>query len=205
MTAISTFIVDHTPRTGAAMPMQQTATVTKAGQDTVVIDHQGHVSEARIALSCLVRPEPGDKVLVALAEDAWVTAVLSRHGAAPLRLLTSGDAVIGGPAGTLTLNAGTLNVQASKANTMIDEVLHAGQGFTAQLAKVKVMAGLVETIAHRILVQAKSYLRSVDEADLLRARTIDHAATATMHLQADCAFVTGGTAIRLDADQIHMG
>jgi hypothetical protein len=205
MTAITTLILDRTARIDAALPLQQVALVTQAGPDGVLIDHQGHVSAARIALSCLVQPEPGDQVLVALADEAWVTAVLSRLGTAPLRLLTTADVVLGAPATSLTLNAGTLNIHAATANTVIEEVVHAGHGITAQLAWVKIVAGLFETLAHRVLVQAKTYLRTVDEADQLRARTIDHAATATMHLQADCAFMTAATAIRLDAEQIHMG
>jgi len=205
MTAFAPILQDDAHRTGHAMPMQQTATVLSVGPDTALIDHQGHVSRARIALSCLVQPEPGDHVLVAMAEESWVTAVLARPGPAPIRLLAASDAVIGGPATALTLNAGALNIQAATATSMIGDVTHSGASFTGHLAIVKVIAGLFETLAQRILVQTKSYLRMVDEADQLRAKTIDHSASATMHHEADCVFVSGGTVIRLDAGQIHMG
>jgi hypothetical protein len=205
MTAFAPILPDDTNRTGTAMPVQQTATVISAGPDTAILDHHGRIAPARIALSCLVQPEPGDRVLVAVEEETWVTSVLTRPGPAPLRLLAATSAVIGGPATTLTLNAGELNVHAATATTVIDEVLHSGTSVTGHLAALKIIAGAVETVAQRIMAQAKSYLRTVDDTDQLRARTIDHAASAAMHHHADCIFVTGGTAIRLDAGQIHMG
>jgi hypothetical protein len=158
-----------------------------------------HGEFAKVALSCLVRPEPGDSVAVLRAGGLWVTSVLTRESDAPLCLLAPGDLEIA-TAGSLSLRAGTLNVRAAKAKFLLEEVLHFGRMVTAHL-----FGGVLETVADRVLLRARHSYRVVDELDHVRSGTSDHKAEGVMHIQAENTFITADNVVRMNAGQIHMG
>jgi hypothetical protein len=205
MTALQTIVPCPGALSQAAQPGQQTATILRPVAGGMLIAHHGLEVLAQTALSCLVQPEPGDHVLIASADAIWIIAVLSRASGAPLRLLGGTDAIIGGPDAALTLAPGTFNLHTPRANLFIEEVMHAGGSITAHLKSIKLFAGLVETLAERALLQFRNLFRIVEETDHLRAQTIDHTATGSLHLQAQNAFVMAENALRMDAEQIHMG
>jgi hypothetical protein len=159
---------------------------------------------AKVALSCVVRPEPGDSVAALRAGGLWVTCVLTRDSDAPLCLLAPGDLEIAA-AGALSLKAGALNVQAGKARFLLDEVMHFGRMVTVQLAGAKIFGGVLETVAERVLLRARHSYRVVDELDHVRCGTSDHKAEGVMHMQAENTFITADNMVRMNAGQIHMG
>ncbi len=198
------------------------ATVLTVGEDGIVLERDGQPLDARVALSCLVRPEPGDRVLSGEADGGvWVLAVLTRGEPGPLRLVSERDIAIvstgGGvslaAAGSVALDAGerarvsaaTLELHAGTARLVLDEVLHVGRVVTAHVGKLRSIGELVETLAEHVLTRAKRSSRFIEEADQLRSGEIDHRAEGTLQLQAKSAFITGETVVRVDADQIHMG
>jgi len=196
MTAIGPILPDPAERADGAG--QQIATVTALAPGGVMLRRGGVPVFAQVALSCLVRPEPGDRVLSIAADGVWVLAILTRETPAPLRLLAEGDAIIGSETARLT-------VQAAKGEFFIRDVLHIGQAVTAHVARLKLLGGLIETLAERVSLMARRSQRVIEESDQTKARSIEQTATHSLHVQADCAFITGGTAIRMDAAQIHMG
>jgi hypothetical protein len=202
-TTSATMSPDPAPEAGGPSAHRR-ARVTARRDDGCMILLDGRPVFARVALSCLVRPEPDDHVLALFAGELWIVCVLERESGAPLHLLTRGDAVIGAGTGTLDVHVGRLNVVASTAEWLVDELLYAGRAVTAHLSHLRSFARVIETLAGRIHLSAKSSHRAIEEGDHLTARVIDHSADS-LHLQGDCAFINGGTAIRMDAAQIHMG
>jgi len=203
MNAISSIASLADART--TLSASQTATVVKSTEGGVLIKRHGRELFARVALSCLIVPQPGDEVLTATGgEEYWVTAILTRAGNAPLRLQASGDLVIGA-AGSLSMHAETLNVSAPKANLLLAEVMHVGRQLTANLPALKLIGGVIETLAERVLLRAKWSQRVIEKADVSHAGTIDQTAAEGYTLQAENAFITAGNAVRVDASQIHMG
>jgi hypothetical protein len=163
-----------------------------------------HGEFAKIALSCLVRPEPGDTVAVLRATDLWVTCVLMRDSDAAICLLAPGDMEIAA-AGALTVKAGALNVQAGRARLWLDELAHFGRTVTAHLAAAKIFGGVLETVAERVLLRTRHSYRVVDELDHVRCGASDHKAEGVMHIQAENTFITADNVVRVNAAQIHMG
>jgi hypothetical protein len=205
MTAITSILAERSWQRDGISPGQHEALVTGPSPEGLMLDIQGVPIIALVAVSCLIQPEPGDLVLVAAAEKLWIIAVLRRAAATPPRLQAGPELVIGAPDGTVTIEGESLTLRARGATILIDELLHVGQNVTAHLAGLKTVAGLIETFARRVMLTARRSQRVVEETDELRAGDIDHQAARALHLQADCAFITGGTAIRMDAGQIHMG
>jgi hypothetical protein len=203
MTAISPIIPLDADQTKIAAALQ-TAAVAQATEGGVMVQRQGRQIFARVALNCLVSPEPGDTVLIADADECWVIAILARAGNAPMQLLASGDLLIGAT-GSLSLHAETLNFRAAKANLLLAEILHLGRHITAHVPSLKLIGGVIETLAERVLLRAKWSQRVIEKADISQSGTIDQSAAGSFTLQAENAFITAGNAVRVDAGQIHMG
>jgi hypothetical protein len=203
MTAISPIIPLGSGRTaiGAAL---ETVTVAQAVEGGVLVRRQGHELFARIAVNCLIAPEPGDAVLIAMADECWVIAILTRAGTAPLQLRAEGDLVIGA-AGSLSLQAETLNLRAAKANLLLADILHIGRRIAANAPSLKFIGGVIETLAERVSLRAKWSQRVIEQADISHSGMIDQTAAASFTVQAENAFITAGNAVRVDAGQIHMG
>ncbi len=161
---------------------------------------------AKIALSCLIEPEPGDRVLASPIDGTlWVTTILSRSSELPLKLLAATNLHIAAPNGTLTLSANSLAIQASRTRLLLDDVLHIGRVVTAHIGTLKLFGSLLETLVERVLLQAKRSFRLLEETDHLRANNIDYNATSSMSLLAENTFITAENTVRVDANQIHMG
>jgi hypothetical protein len=189
------------------------------GQVRVAPEHEVHVVRgvsdnaallergvtAHVAVSCLVQPAPGDEVLVVAASGRlWITSVLTRESNTPVTLLAPGHMVIA-PEGDLTLKSDSLHVQANTARFVLDEILHFGRSIVAHLSTAKIFAGVLETLAERVLLQSRHSYRLVEQLDHVRAGSMDHKADGVMHIAAENMFMTADNAVRVNASQIHMG
>ena len=166
-----------------------------------------------IAFGCLVQPEPGDRVLVGFVDDTiWIVSVLERRGDAPPRLWSAGDLQVAS-AGAIVIDAGAsvvatapeITLHAPAARFVLDELVHIGRRASWYVSRLRSMGDVVETFAEHVLTRAKRASRFIEESDQMRAGDIDHRAEGTLQLQANAAFVTADTVVRVDAEQIHMG
>ncbi len=182
----------------------------------------GAVHTARIAFGCLIRPEPGDRVLTAVADGTiWIVSVLERRSDAPPLLWAEGDLSIVAARGDISLTAGRtvdigaatniraaapeIDLHAGMARFVLDELLQIGRKVSWYVSRLRSMGEVVETFADHVLTRAKRGSRFIEESDQMRAGSIDHRAEGTLQLHAEVAFVTADTVVRVDADQIHMG
>jgi hypothetical protein len=194
--------------------------IVRQGRDAQVAC-DGVVCSARIAFGCLVQPEPDDHVLIGLADGTiWITAVLERHSDIPPRLWADGDLGIVSAHGAIALSARTVDIDAGAktriaapeidlhagvARFVLDELLQVGRRASWYVSRLRSMGELVETFAEHLLTRAKRGSRFIEGSDQMRAGDIDHRAGGTLQLQAEAAFITADTVVRVDADQIHMG
>lgn len=211
------------PRAGLMWPGESVAAelVVRDGRDAQIV-YDGITRPARIAFGCLVQPEPGDRVLTSLADGTiWVVSVLERHSDAPSRLWTEGNLGIVSAGGDISLMAGKavdiaagtkilaaaleLDLHAGVAHFVLDELVHVGRKISWYVNKLRSLGEVVETFAEHVLTRATRSSRFIAESDQMRAGDIDHRAEGTLQLQADLAFVSADTLVRVDAEQIHMG
>ncbi len=211
---------------GTAAPQDaapsQTGQVTDVRDGAAFVQTGAGIAKARIALSCIVLPEAGDRVLLHTADGIpWILAVLERSASGPIRLATTRDIALVSSHGTVSVaaaqavrleagtdasvTAGALTVHAPRARLMLDDVLHVGRRISAHIARVRVIGELIESFADHVLTRAKRSTRLIEETDHLRSSDIDHRATGTLQLHARTSLVTADTIVRVDADQIHMG
>jgi len=182
----------------------ETARVVDRTEDGLLLELGGTVRPGRVALSCLVQPEPGDLALIARTRQGlFVLALLERAGEAPTRLALGPDAEVA--AGTLRFTAETLHVQARIGHMLLEELTHIGRTVTAHANKLRFIGDTLETLADRLLTQVRRSFRFVSETEQVRAGDIDHRAEQTLTVRGRTAFVTADTLVKVDADQIHMG
>jgi hypothetical protein len=164
--------------------------------------------DAKRAVSCLVTPEPGDRVLLARdGPDAYVLAVLDRPAGGGIRLEADGGLTVELRSGGLRISADedidlvsrrTVSVAAKRVEAC------AGEG-SVLLGSARLVAGAVDSVFERLSQSVKRVFRYVEQVDHLRAGRIDHAAEGTARLHGEHTFITARELVKADGPQIHLG
>jgi hypothetical protein len=174
------------------------------------------------AVSCLVRPAPGDEVLLTELADgrAFVLAVLARDRAQPTTLVAEGDLRIA-PTGTCALEpgqgvdvrtAGEVNVQAGsftarapEGRLMFDTLTALATRVVARMEDAHLSGGTFHTVAEQVSQTVRRCLRKVSELDQLRAEHADWRTEKELTLRAENLLSGVRKLIKLDGGQIHLG
>jgi hypothetical protein len=178
---------------------------------------------AKRAVSCLVAPEPGDRVLVAALEDGtvYVLAILEREDGQVTTISVEGDLTLRLPSGRFDVAAqegmnlisgkdmaivtGGLDVSAVRGGFAVEHLSFLGTFLQANIEKAKLFAGSLDSRLDRLSQRVKRSYRFVDEIDQVRAEQIDYAAKKSLSLHARNALVTAEELVKLDGEQIHVG
>jgi hypothetical protein len=183
------------------------------------------IVHARRAVSCLVEPARGDRVLLASEEQgpSFVLAVLERaDGAgAATRISVAGDLELSTPRGKVAITtqdglelasaapvrvtAPTVDVSAIEGRLGFQVLDLFASTFRVELDKVKAIASKVDAVLDRLRLRARSSLRTVEELDQVRARHIDYAARGNAHFRGENTLVTAEDLVKVNADQVHLG
>lgn len=213
-----------TPRREARGTRQETGTITRREGGRFAVRAESGLLSAERAASCLLEPEVGDRVLVALTSDdeAFVLAVLRREAAAsPARLSVEGDLALAAPSGTLSieardgvavvspatidLTASELRLAASRARTALGELVHVGSSVLAQVDAAKLVGEALDTVLERSVARVRRAFRFVEEGDTLRAGEVDYRAEGLASVRGEHTVVTAEKLVKLDGGQIHVG
>ncbi|MGQ0502408.1 MAG: DUF3540 domain-containing protein [Panacagrimonas sp.] len=177
----------------------------------------------RKAVSCLLEPEAGDKVLVsgASASEGYVIAVLERSASTPQRLRLSGDTRLTVENGSLQLlseqgiemkagsavsiDAPRLEARARHAHLIFGELACIGRTWHAALDKLGFVGQAIEVVAERLSQRLTHSVREVEQVDQLRSGQIDYRASGNASLRGRNTLVTASELVKLDGDQIHLG
>jgi hypothetical protein len=175
------------------------------------------------AVSCLVEPEPADRVLCAGAQGGacWILAVLEREQGAPARLVHDGDMRVELKEGRFSVAAqegidlasgkdvnvvaAGLNVNAVDGKLMLERLSFVGTFVRAEIEKVKVFAGTLDSVLDRFSQRVKRSYRFVEELDQVKAERVDYTAKTTMSLHGANTVVTAEELVKVDGSQIHLG
>jgi hypothetical protein len=202
---------------------EEVGTVTEAGEGEWTVQAGTGVYVARRALSCLLAPELGDEVLLALAEDgrAWILAVLERRAGAPLQLETEGDLAIRVKNGRFSISAqegldlatakkaslisGELRVTSPEAVLQLDRASYIGRVLHGQVDRIKLFAQTFDSAVDRVWQRVKRSFRFVEEVDHVQAEEILYRAKNSALIQGQNALIGAEQLAKVDAGQIHLG
>jgi hypothetical protein len=187
------------------------------------ISLDGGTIEAKRAMSCLLDPAVGDRVLVALIGDgsAYVLAVLEREGDAPGTVSLDRDLTMALPEGRLSVVTGqgvsmasggsvsvvapSVDVKAVDGRLGVERLAVAGRHLLAEFANVKVAAQAIDSIADRVRQSVKRAYKIVSDFDQIKAKRVDWTAEKTMHLHGENTVMTAEELVKVDGGHIHMG
>lgn len=183
------------------------------GADTAYTVRCGaHHHIAQRAVSCLVEPQPGDRVACwRLADGAggdtvFVIAVLTRPAATEGLRLRLGEGVeLGAQAGALSLKAQALDVQVGAASFVYRSMQSIGELCSATLGQLKLVGSALTTVFDRESRHAQQSHRVVDGLDSVDAKVIQHRASELMHLQGANVLANGDRLVKFKGAQIHLG
>ena len=193
------------------------------GPAATVRSADGTLTTCRRAVSCLVAPKPGDRVLFATlpGDEHWVLAVLEHRDAQPTRIEVDGDLELRAPAGTITAAAGrgvsvvtggeaavlsgSVRVVAQRGLAAFDELTVLAEKVDAEVTRLRATFTTVDTVMERLSQRAKRVYRFVEELDQLRTRRADYTAKDTFQVHAHDTLLTSDQLVKIDGDQIHVG
>lgn len=200
---------------------QEFADVVSAGEVLTLSTSTGNVM-ARKAASCLLVPEVGDRVLVAVESrgDAFVLAVLERlsdsRATIELPRRTSVQAaerlsfvaregvdVVGG--NEVRLTSASVEVNAVQTRIASRAVELVGEAVGAELGTVKIVAKTVDSIFERLSQRMKRSFKTVEQTDQVKANHLDYAAETIAHFRGEHTIVSAKDLVKVNGEQIHMG
>lgn len=202
---------------------QSYATITGiAGDRWSLRTDEGETASAARALSCLVEPCLGDRVLVALGSgESYVLAVLHRPDVAGVELSAPGDLTLRAADGAvrvaardgvelatardITLTAARIALSAAEGSVAVRALAVVGERLHADLGAVKTIARSVDSLLERFTQRVKRSYRFVEEVDTLQAESVDHTVRETWHLRARHALTHTEKLVKVDSEQIQLG
>lgn len=199
------------------------ARVRAISEDGILVDDGGVTRLVRQATSCLIEPELGDVVLLAVpANDpgGYLLAVLEREGK-QATLAAAGDLVITAPRGRVTVaasegvelatpkqlgvRADELRVQARSGRVFLDECTAIIRSMFASLTKLTHVGEVLELLVDRVTQRSKHSVRAIEGLDHTQAQNLDLQAQNSVRVRADQTVINGSEIVKVDGGQIHLG
>jgi hypothetical protein len=202
---------------------QDVGAVTSREGPTFVVRGQEGTYRASRAVSCLVEPEIGDRVLVSAVGDdeAYVLAVLRRDADEAPTIAVDGDLRVRLASGRFEIAAqegvvlasgkdvsvvsDEVRVNARTGHVVVEQLAMIGARVRAEIDGLKIAAKTIDQVAERVLQRVKRAYRFVEEAEQVRAETLDYAADKSLSLRGENALVTAQELVKVDGSQIHVG
>jgi hypothetical protein len=199
------------------------ATVESAAGGALVVRVGDRSVKAQRAVSCLVEPAVGDRVLVALSAESFVLAVLvkgeqrgpgvtlSVEGDVTLRARGGKLAVVASEAVTLTsgakleLTAPELEVRAMKTSFFSASLSYLGRTIDGEIDRLKLAAQSVDRAVGRVSERIKQSFRTIEEIERVRAKELDVDVEGNVTVHADSTLMSAEKLVKVDGEQIHLG
>ncbi len=198
-------------------------TVEAEAGGAIVVRVGGQSVKARRAVSCLVEPGVGDRVLVALADESFVLAVLVRgeRRASGVTLSAEGDVTIRARGGKLNmvareavalasgekveLSAPELDVRAMKTTFFSASLSYIGRTLVSEIDRIKVAAQTVDRAIDRVSERIKRSFRTIEQIEHVRANELDVDVEGNVSVHADSTIMSAEKLVKVDGEQIHLG
>jgi hypothetical protein len=192
------------------------------GKFFIVKTHCG-TYEARQAVSCLIKPLPGDKVLVVgdFVDGFYILAVLDReetqkqtlefHGEVDLKVedgrltIAAQEGMSLASAKDISLAAPELNIHSLDSEVSIHHLAFNGGFWLGQVEKVRFLATTLDSVIERLSQRIKRSYRTVEEIDQLRAGRLDYLIDKLLSLRGKYSMLTAKEDVKIDGERIHMG
>jgi hypothetical protein len=214
-------LLQHAASASQSEPSLAEGQVLLQNGDSFIVRIRGEEVSARRAASCLLLPEPGDRVLVSRIEGSFVLAVLEKNSQGASEVVLDGDTTLHARGGKLRLGASdgielvthrgiALLAQAVKltsqsAQLAVEKLDVVGKRAQASFDEAGLLATSYDMVAERVSEKVERFYRFVGQVDRLRTKHLDYRASGSAQIKGEhTAMVARGVA-KMDGEQIHMG
>lgn len=179
----------------AMLPQSQIGIITQVSHDELYQIDNTPISCAKQALSCLVKPQLGDKVIYwQLNDEKWVLAVLENTHTAP-----ASDA----SARSISLpNQQAINIEADKLSVTARKRIALS---SLEDIQINAAMGKLSISAARCYQSIRESLVQMSKQFIQRGEYVDQQASKLMKSHAGHHVMTADHDIKVDADRINMG
>jgi len=209
----------------SAQPYLDYAVVIKEkGAGFVVATSFGY-TDAEVALSCLIRPETGDRVLVCQDQtnQCFILSVLNRTDKKeqPINISFPTEVNIHMEKGGLSIRSEEdvslaaqnrismisqdLVIQAEDGQVCMKRFSFLGRVLNAHIEKIKMFGSIVDSIFKRFTQRVKSCLRYVEEHEEVQTGSTRYLVEETLTIRSKNSVHTAKAQMKVDAEQIHLG
>ncbi|MFM2478732.1 DUF3540 domain-containing protein [Celerinatantimonas sp. MCCC 1A17872] len=195
-------------------PVLEYGFVTQSESGLKIDTDEGQLNAER-AVSCLVRPQVGDKVLVSVDSQGmvWVLSILERTPQTQTVLETAGDTVLHVQNGGLTIAPDTnltcvspkASLSAAKAEVSVEHLSIVASVYLSQVERIKVVANTIESISQEFTRRVVNYFRFTKEHEECQAESHRQLVDETLAIQSKNTLILSDEDVKIDAELIHMG
>ncbi|WP_129543683.1 DUF3540 domain-containing protein [Serratia sp. 1D1416] len=198
--------IHHQLTQSAAPPLQSAGIVTHCfANGSLSVESEGRGWHCQRAASCVIAPQPGDRVLIAgVDHQVWLLAVLERANPEAAELSVPGDLHIRSD-GELSLSSAALRVSAGQGDCHIGEMQYSGDKLSAWVSLSRIVGKQAESVWQTITQVSHNLLRTTRQTEQVRAGQLDMKAEDYARLHAQNTVITSKAITKVDAEQIHMG
>lgn len=188
-----------------------------------LVSASGDLFEADIAASCLLKPEPGDLVLLSVDASgaAYVLSILERSDKSRNELIFNGNLNLEVREGNLQIKSGksislnsascistssqALDITALEGTARISGLSFIGNVLNARIEKIKLVADAVDSILRRAVQRLTSSFRYIEGHEEIQSASTRMLVDGTLTMQTKNTMHTAEGHIKIDAEQIHLG
>lgn len=189
-------------------PRTLIGTVLEAEAGVCLVSAEGHVLEARRAVSCLIEVQIHDRVSLLLEPNgqAYVLSVLTRVQTAPLTIpAPDGLQIQTGPQADIELRSGGLKAVAERGHWLIGSLKVVVGELQGESRAVRWVSKMSHAIVDSLHLVAQRSFRHVSGSDHQRAAYLDIEAEQLAQIRARSTMITSSQLTRVDGSQIHVG
>ena len=201
----------------------QNAMVISVSDQEIVIGIGGISKAARVAFSCLVRPEVGDEVLCSSDESGahYILGIIERPGDQDMTLSFPADATMLAQEGSIAMLSGrsVTMAAADKLNCFSDQAVHKsreavmdfdevtarGTHLQANFETVRLISRMVNTMAHQLIERVKNYIRRTEDYDQVNAGQMTRKVEGLYSMDSRHTVMVSRKDTKIDGERIHMG
>jgi len=197
--------------------------VTGEIEGTFMVSTDTESMTAGQAFSCLVKPQEGDKVLLATdaTRECFILAVLRRpkdsketdisldgnvnlHTNNGSLSITSDKDLTIASEDRLSLATGKITVHAEKGAVTLGVLSFIGKSIHSQVKRVKSVANTVENTFLRLTQRLENSFRFINDQEEVQSRSSRYLVEETMTIQAKNAVHIAEENVTINAEQIHL-
>ncbi len=200
----------------------RTGTVTYVISDEINVNLYGEIVKAKKMFSCLIDPEPGDRVLCSQNENGlvYIVGIIERPASRKMKLTFPSDVQIQAGQGNLNvICSDNITIASKEMNCFSNRVIHKsreamicyeniiakGTELQAGFKTVRLISNLINTMAKQVIDKFKRYVRTTEDHDMVKAGHFTRNTDGMYSVDSNHTMMKSKKTTIIDGEKILMG